>query len=101
MLPDVTAIVDGYVVECRNRDTIHKVEDREDYENRVSQRRRRVDLEADRNVVAYDDDTVTRKVDSNYSGKHGRICFKFEVHVTVGGVPFFFRGPVAGSMHDT
>eukprot|EP00760_Papus_ankaliazontas_P001030 PhM_4_TR10357/c6_g1_i1/m.80295 len=41
-----------------------------------------------------------RSIDQNYSGKHGLICLKFEMYVTVGGVPFFFRGPVAGSVHD-
>ena len=37
---------------------------------------------------------------STYSGKHRQHCFKVEVWLTLAGVPFFFRGPVVGSMHD-
>lgn len=40
------------------------------------------------------------RVDRTYSGKHQDRCWKFDVFVTMGGVPFHFRGPVPGAVHD-
>ena len=38
--------------------------------------------------------------DATYSGKHHEHCFKVEFWMTLAGVPFFFRGPVNGTIHD-
>jgi hypothetical protein len=69
-LPGVTGMLDGMVVKCR-------------------------DLER-----GYKDDDDSKKVDRTFSGKHRIHCYKFEVFVSLLGVPLFFRGPVRGSVHD-
>ena len=71
--PNVTCILDGTVIPCRER-----------LEQKVYDRASNKLISADR----------------AYSGKHHIICTKIEVWCTLDGVPFAVRGGVPGSWHD-
>jgi hypothetical protein len=48
-----------------------------------------------------DGNTVVASRDRTYSGRHRDHVWKYEIYTTHQGLPFAFRGPVFGSIHDT
>lgn len=108
--PGCTSIVDGTVVRCRNHRSEVVLQKRsgsawveckpppsiaDTYEEEQW-----LDELVEKCVEERDPKYRLIRVDRTYSGKHGARCWKFDVFVTMAGVPFAFRGPVPGSTHD-